>query len=84
LSAGSGGGSSIIAAYAVIRNLIRPGRSAEDDAEQAQLDSAELRQVEYESMGMSVPNDPPTATARSTLLGRLRRSLPFSNHRHGT
>lgn len=74
MSGGSGGGSSIIAAYAVVRNLIRTG-SAKGDDERAKLDSEELREVEYESMGMAVPEHQPTTPARSTALGRLRVRL---------
>jgi hypothetical protein len=52
---GGGGGSSIIAAYAVVRNLFRSGRKADQSPERAGLDAEELREVEYESMGLPVP-----------------------------
>jgi hypothetical protein len=75
MSGGSGGGSPIIAAYAVVRNLIRTGRAARYDDERARLDAEELREVEYESMGLAVSEHPSARTARSTFPGRLLRRL---------
>lgn len=73
MSGGGGGGSSIIAAYAVVRNFIRTGRRAKEDDERAELDSEELREVEYASMGLPVSEHPLTPTARSNFLRRLLR-----------
>ena len=81
MSGSGGGGSSIIAAYAVIRYFIRTGRAAKEDDERARLDSEELREVEYASMGRPVQEHPPTPTARSTFLRRLLRSRLVSGLR---
>ena len=53
-----GGGTSIIAAWAAVRNFVRGGRGAEVDSQRAALDAAELRDVEYQSMGMEAPSHP--------------------------
>lgn len=81
MSGSGGGGSPIIAAYAIVRNLIRTGRAAREDDERAKLDSQELREVEYASMGLTVPEHPLAPDARSTFLGRLRRSRLVSGRR---
>ena len=75
-----GGGSSIFAAYAVVRNLIRPGRAGGEDGERATLDAEELREVEYASMGLPVPESP-MPTARPGRLHRLLRSSFVSTFR---
>ena len=54
-----GGGVSIIAAWAAVRNFIRGGRGAEVNPQRAALDAEELRDVEYQSMGMEAPSQPP-------------------------
>ena len=66
-----GGGVSIIAAWAAVRNFMRGGRKDSQDPERARLDAEELREVEYESMGMQVP--PPVASPRTGPLGRILR-----------
>lgn len=83
MSGGGGGGSSIIAAYAVVRNLIRTGSLAKADDERAKLDSEELREVEYESIGMAVPEHQPTTPARATFPRRLRVWLLSNLRRSG-
>jgi len=70
MSSSGGGGPSIIAAYAVIRNFLRPGRTEHDD-ERAALDAEELREVQYTSMGLPVPEDRHRPTARFAFLRRL-------------
>ena len=70
---GAGGGSSIFAAYAVIRNKIRGGSSANATPERAALDAEELREVEYETMGMAVPEHQLERRTRSSFLRRLLR-----------
>jgi hypothetical protein len=70
---GGGGGSSIFAAYAAVRALIRTGPPAKVDDERAELDSEELREVEYESIGLPVPEHQPIPTARLSFLRRLIR-----------
>jgi hypothetical protein len=78
----SGGGSSIIAAYAVIGNAIRRGRAGRVDGARAALDAEELRAVEYASMGLPVPEQPHVSAGRSTIVGRLRSRLVAGLH-HG-
>jgi hypothetical protein len=73
MSGGGGGGSSIIAAYAAVRALIRTGPPATVDDERAELDSEELREVEYESIGLPVPEHRPKSTGRLSFLRRLIR-----------
>lgn len=65
-----GGGVSIIAAWAAVRNFIRPGRRGAQDPERARLDAAELREVEYESMGMQAPS---VASPRPNFVRRILR-----------
>lgn len=81
MSGGGGGGSQILGAYAVIRNLIRTGGVAHENDERARLDAEELREVEYESMGMAVPEHQPSGTARSTVFARLRHSRLLASFR---
>jgi hypothetical protein len=69
-----GGGSSIFAAYAVIRNAILPGRAGDEDGERAALDAEELREVEYTSMGLAVPKPPMPTVRPGRLQGLLRSS----------
>ena len=70
---GGGGGSSIIAAYAAIRSFLRSGGNADRNPERACLDAEELREVEYESMGLPVPEHR-DLTGRTTIWQRLVRS----------
>ena len=79
----SGGAPSILGAYAVVRNLIRYGRGAKQRDERARLDSEELREVEYATMGLALPEHQPTPAVRSTGLGRLRSRLASSFRRKG-
>lgn len=81
MSAGGGGGSSIIAAYAVIRNFIRARRTPEDEDARARLDAEELREVEYASMGLPLPEHDATSTPRPTLLQRVLRARLVSGQR---
>lgn len=71
MSGGAGAGAPIIAAYAVVRNLIRPGRAGNEDDERAKLDAAELREVEYQSMGLPTPRANPQPHGPLSFLGRL-------------
>lgn len=70
---GGSGGSSIYAAYAAVRALIRTSPPAKVDHERAELDSEELREVEYESIGQPVPGHQPASSARLSFLRRLNR-----------
>lgn len=70
---GSGGGSSIIAAYAVVKAFLRRGRSVDASEEQAALDREELREVEYEEMGMLPPKRPVERSMTSRILRVLGR-----------
>ena len=70
---GSGGGSSIIAAYAVVKAFLRPGRSVDASEEQAALDREELREVEYEEMGLSPPKQPVEQSITRRILRALGR-----------
>ena len=84
MSAAGGGGASIIAAYAVIRNFIRACRTPEEEDARARLDAEELREVEYAAMGLPLPEHASEPTARPTFLGRLLGSSDASGfHRSG-
>ncbi len=74
MSGGGGGGAPLFGAYAVVRNLLRGGRSPKEDAQRAALDAEELRDVEYESMGMHAPELASTTPASVGLIGRLHIS----------
>ena len=52
---GSGGGSPIIAAYAIVKAFLRGSPSIENLEHQAELDREELREVEYAEMGLPEP-----------------------------
>jgi hypothetical protein len=75
MSGGGGGGSPIFGAYAVIRNRFRAGTSGKLNDERAELDAEELREVEYESMGIAVPEHKATPPARSGVFSRVRQWL---------
>jgi hypothetical protein len=52
---GGGGGTSIFAAFAIVKSLFRGKTSIDDIEQQAALDHEELREVEYEEMGLPLP-----------------------------
>ncbi len=70
---GPGGGSPVIAAYAVIKAFLQRGRSVDDIEAQAELDHEELREIEYEEMGLPLPKRPVDRPPRSRLFGLIRR-----------
>ncbi len=70
---GPGGGSPIIAAYAVVKAFLQRGRSVDDIEERARLDDEELREVEYEEMGLPLPKRPVDRPPRSRFFGLIRR-----------
>ena len=74
MSGSGGGGSSVLAAYMIIRNKLRGGSPANASPERVALDAEELREVEYEEMGLPLPeHQPPPSTRRSFLRRLLRR-----------
>jgi hypothetical protein len=69
----SGSGPPIISAYAVVKAFLQRGRSVDDIEEQAELDDEELREVEYEEMGLPLPKRPVEQPTRRRILGLFGR-----------
>lgn len=71
---GGGGGVSLFGAWAIVRLLFSGRKSMDEAARRAALDAEELREVEYQDMGMVLP---PRMTGGSVTPppGRLDRWL---------
>ena len=76
---GGGGGVSLFGAWAFVRMLFSGRKSADEVDRRAALDAEELREVEYENMGLPVPpraDDLPGSRPSSRLarlMGRRNR-----------